>query len=193
LRHDPDCNARTLRARLIASGIARPQDIAGCGADDIAALEQRLGPLPDSYKAVLGAIGRAAGRLVDDRELWIYADQLDEVNRLARERIFACGEASDDPVPGNAVFIGARYGEHPWFLLAGDRADCPVWHCNTDTGRVTRVGPSVWDWVEELLRDAEYFIGNGIGERNARRAAGTASADREPVARADDAAKRSAR
>lgn len=162
-------DARTLRQRLIATGIARPEDIAGCSETDITALEQSLGPLPASYRAVLGAIGWRAGRLVDDRELWIYADQLAKVNRLAREPIFEDGDAGDDPVPANAVFIGARYGEHPWFILAGDRADSPVWHCNTDMGRVTRIGSGVWDWVAEIVRDAEQHIARGLPEQNARR------------------------
>lgn len=155
-------DARTLRQRLIASRIARSEDIAGCSGEEVAALEQRLGPLPDSYKAVLGEIGRGAGRLVDDKELWIYADQLEKVNRLAREQIFEDGEDSDDPVPEDAVFIGARYGEHPWFILAGNGADSPVWHCDTDTGHVTRIDLSVWDWVEGIVHDAEYFIDKAL-------------------------------
>lgn len=165
-------DAGTLRQRLIASRIARPEEIAGCSEEEIAALEQSLGPLPQSYKAVLGVIGRGAGGLVDDQELWIYADQLEKVNRYAREQVFEDREDSDDPVPVDAVFIGARYGEHPWFIRAGDRADSPVWHCDTDEGRVTRIGSSVWDWVEEIVRDAECFIDNGLREQYARRGDG---------------------
>ncbi len=168
-------DAGTLRQRLLASRIARPEDIAGCSGEEIAALEQSLGPMPDSYKAVLGVIGRSAGRLVDEQELWIYADQLEKVNRLAREQIFEHGEDSNDPVPEDAVFIGARYGEHPWFILAGDRADSPVWHCDTDTGRVIRIALSVWGWVEEIVRDAECFIDEGVPEQNARRGDGPPS------------------
>ena len=162
-------DAETLRQRLVTSRIARPVDIAGSLEHEITALEHKFGSLPRSYKSVLGLIGHSAGRLVDDREVWIYADQLQLVNRLAREQIFEQGTGGDDPVPKSAIFIGARFGEHPWFILTEDSADCPVWHCNTDTGRVTRIAESVWDWVEKIVRDAEYHIDEGIPEKNARR------------------------
>ena len=165
-------DAETLRQRLIASCIARPEDIAGCSGEEILDLQQSLGLLPDSYKIVLGVIGRRAGRLVDDRELWIYADQLENVRRLACEQIRDDGAPDDDFVPEDAVFIGARYGEHPWFIRGGEEADSPVWSCNTDTGRVALIGLSVWDWVEAIVRDAETFIENGFPEQNARRANG---------------------
>jgi hypothetical protein len=91
------------------------------------------------------------------------------VNRLAREQIFDDGGPDHDPVPAEAVFIGARQGEHPWFVLAGAAADSPVWHCNTDTGRVTRIAPGVWGWVAEIVRDAQWHIAQGLPEQNARR------------------------
>ena len=162
-------DARTLRHRLSAAGIARPEDIAGCSEAEIVALERSLGRFPANYRAVLGAIGWRAGRLVNDRVLWISADQLAKMDRLARKQIFEDGGADHDPVPANAVFIGARQGEHPWFILARDGADSPVWHCNTGMGRVTRIGAGVWDWVREIVRDAEWHIARGLPEQKARR------------------------
>ena len=166
-------DAGNLRETLIARGIARPQDIAGLTEAEIRVLEAMTGPMPQSYRQVLSLIGFRAGRLVDDRELQIYADQLAKIKRMALEKRAEWAE-DGDPVPDDAIFIGARYGMSPWFILQEPRAfhpreDSPVFLFDTDTGRVTQVSISVWGWVEGLIRDAETFIAEGIAERNARR------------------------
>ena len=72
-------DADTLRQRLVGSRIARPEDIAGCSGEEILDLQAEPRPAAGQLKKiVLGVIGHRAGRLVDDRELWIYADQLRE-------------------------------------------------------------------------------------------------------------------
>lgn len=167
-------NAGNLRETLIARGIAQARDIAGLGQEEIGVLEALTGPMPQSYREVLSLIGHRAGRLVDDRELAIYADQLPQVNRMGRESRAEWYEDGGDPVPDDAIFIGARYGESPWFILSEPRAyvpreDSPVFLFDTDTGKVTQVSISVWGWIEGLVRDAETFIAEGIPERNARR------------------------
>lgn len=168
-------NASNLRQTLIEHGIARPEDIAGLSEEEIRQLEFTTGALPRSYRQVLSVIGRRAGRLVDDRELQIYADQLPEVNRMGRERRAEWEAEGGDPIPDDAIFIGARYGMSPWFILQDSRAhhpprgDSPVFLFDTDTGKVTQVSISVWGWVEGLVRDAEIFIAEGIPEKNARR------------------------
>jgi len=168
-------NASNLRQTLIEHGIARPEDIAGLSEEEIRQLEFTTGALPRSYRQVLSVIGRRAGRLVDDRELQIYADQLPEVNRMGRERRAEWEAEGGDPIPDDAIFIGARYGMSPWFILQDSRAhhpprgDSPVFLFDTDTGKVTQVSIGVWGWVEGLVRDAEIFIAEGIPEKNARR------------------------
>lgn len=168
-------NASNLRQTLIEHGIARPEDIAGLSEEEIRQLEFTTGALPRSYRQVLSVIGRRAGRLVDDRELQIYVDQLLEVNRMGRERRAEWEAEGGDPIPDDAIFIGARYGMSPWFILQDSRAhhpprgDSPVFLFDTDTGKVTQVSISVWGWVEGLVRDAEIFIAEGIPEKNARR------------------------
>lgn len=168
-------NADNLRQTLIEHGIARPEDIAGLSEEEIRQLEFTIGALPRSYRDVLSLIGHRAGRLVDDRELQIYADQLPEVNRTGRERRAEWEAEGGAPLPGDAIFIGARYGMSPWFILQDSRAhhpprgDSPVFLFDTDTGKVTQVSISVWGWVEGLVADADYFIGKGIPEKNARR------------------------
>lgn len=168
-------NADNLRQTLIEHGIARPEDIAGLSEGEIRQLEFTIGALPRSYRNVLSLIGHRAGRLVDDRELQIYADQLPEVNRMGRERRAEWEAEGGDPIPDDAIFIGARYGMSPWFILQDSRAhhpprgDSPVFLFDTDTGKVGQVSISVWGWVEGLVRDAEIFIAEGIPEKNARR------------------------
>lgn len=167
-------NADNLRQTLIEHGIARPEDIAGLSEEEIRQLEFTTGPIPRSYRDVLSLIGHRAGRLVDDRELQIYADQLPEVNRMGRERRAEWEAEGGDLVPDDAIFIGARYGMSPWFILQDSRAyhpraDSPVFLFDTDTGKVTQTSISVWAWVEGLVRDAEIFIAEGIPEKNARR------------------------
>lgn len=168
-------NADNLRETLIERDIARPEDIAGLSDEDIRQLEFTTGALPRSYRDVLSLIGHRAGRLVDDRELQIYADQLPEVNRMGRERRAEWEAEGGDPVPDDAIFIGPRYGMSPWFILQDSRThfpprgDSPVFLFDTDTGKVTQTSISVWGWVEGLVRDAETFIAEGIPEKNARR------------------------
>lgn len=151
LRSEVIYNAGNLVPSLIENGIARPDEIEGCPTTEIEALERELGSMPQSYRDVLALIGRRSGNLVDRSELQIHADQLGQVNRMARERIFGVPEPGDAPVPHDAVFIGARCGEHPWFILSGRRVDSPVFQFDSDTGRVTHAGVSVWSWVEALV------------------------------------------
>lgn len=167
-------NVETLTQRLLDSGIARPADIAGLDPAAIAALELAIGPMPESYRQVLSLIGRRAGRLVDERELQIYADQLPGVNHAGHEARVLWDEDGGDPVPDTALFIGARHGAAPWFILAEPRrdhprADSPVFLFDTDTGRVTQVAVSVWEWLEALIRDAEHWIAHGRPALHPRR------------------------
>lgn len=160
-----------LKSRLVASGIAAPADIAGCTPDEIGRLERTYGRFPDSYREVLAVIGHRAGWLVDDREFWIYADQLDRVNDEGREAIRDFAEDGVDlGIPGHAFFISARYqADYPHYLLTGNIADSPVWVLNGDHGTVRLARPSVWAWIEDFVVDAETFIQAGAGGRNARR------------------------
>ena len=164
-------SASALKTRLIASGIARPADIAGCTPEEIGQLERSHGRFPDSYRDVLALIGHRAGRLVDDEEFWIYADQLEQVNAAGRQAILDFAEDGMDlGIPDQAFFISARYrADYPHYLLTGEAADSRVWVLNGDRGIVERAQPSVWLWIEDFVVDAERSIRLGLGGRNARR------------------------
>lgn len=156
-------DARVLRRKLIEGGIASPDEIRGCTQAEIRQIEDRYGPLPDAYKDILRLIGHGAGRLVDRMEFWIYSDRLDEVNRHGRSAMqdFEADGVSL-PETGPVFFISARQGDYPTFIPAGEGSDAAVFMMNGDRNTVERIHDSVWDWIMEFVRDAEYFIGKGL-------------------------------
>jgi hypothetical protein len=121
---------------------------AGWGVDNIAALKQRIGPLPDTYSDFLLLSGRR------DVGNGPYADRLQDIDGLARQRIFGGARPEDDPVPGDAIFIGLEDGGHPHFILGGQRPDSPVFRFDADTGKITQVGISVFTWIDPFMRQA---------------------------------------
>ncbi|HEX6040670.1 SMI1/KNR4 family protein [Longimicrobium sp.] len=149
-----------LKATLIRSGIAAEADLAGCGAGEIEALERRYGVLPDSYRQILALIGHGAGALVDDGEFWIYLDQIDRIPGEIQAYLDEVRAEGGDlpPIPPNAFFISARYGEHPNYVLTGGGADSVVYVFNYDDETVAKVFGSVWDWIEAFVQDTQFFM-----------------------------------
>jgi hypothetical protein len=161
-----------LRSALIESGIAAEADIAGCGAGEIAALEERYGPLPESYRQILALIGRGAGQLVDSAEFWIYADQIDRIPGQIQayvDEVRAEGGTPPD-IASNAFFISARHGEYPHFVLTGRAPDSAVHVFNYDDESVAKAFDSVWDWVEAFVEDTRFFRSRGISRSHPRHA-----------------------
>lgn len=117
----------------------------GVGADRLAALKARRGPIADVYADFLLLSGRR-----DDGE-GPYGERLEAIDRAARQRIFVDGRVEDDPVPEDALFIGLEAGRHPEFMLGGKRVDSPVFRFDADSGRVTRLGISVFVWVAAFM------------------------------------------
>ena len=117
----------------------------GLGADRIAALKAQRGPFADVFSDFLLLSGRR-----DDGQ-GVYGERLQAIDAAARQRIFAEGRAGDDPVPEDALFIGLADGRHPEFILSGARADGPVFRFDADSGRVTRLGISVFVWIAAFM------------------------------------------
>lgn len=123
---------------------------AGFPLAQIAALTERIGPIPDVYHDFLLLSGRrACGDGTGP-----YADRLEAIDRLARERIFGDEREEDDPVPRDAIFIGVKDGRHPEFILSGRRQDSPVFLFDADTGRVTQTAISIFTWIEAFMKTA---------------------------------------
>ncbi len=120
------------------------------------------GRFPQSYRDVLLLCGKGAGALVDDREVFLFADQLERINADGWEALRLYREDGYAPeVPERAVFVADRYGEHPQFILTGERADSPVLMFNTDLGVVTQVAGSVWEWMGSFAAGRSFFSGAG--------------------------------
>ena len=147
--------AAVFRDRLIRGRVAAPGEIVGCSAGEIAALEARYGRFPESYRAVLGLMGRRAGGFIRHNEFWLFAHQLDHINRAGWECVSDWqADGVELAVPKAAFFICARYGgDTPHFLLTGDTEDSPVWAIDGDNGTVGRACPSVWSWIAGFLVD----------------------------------------
>jgi hypothetical protein len=153
-------DVQDLESTLIQSGIAAREDLVGCSPEEIAALEQRYGALPDSYRQILALIGHGAGLLVDDAEFWIYVDQIELIPEQIQEfldEVRAEGGKVPD-FPPNAFFISARYGEFPHYVLTGGGPDSAVYVYNYDDATITKAFDSVWDWVEAFVKDTQFFM-----------------------------------
>lgn len=122
---------------------------AGFGADNIAALKQRIGPFPDVYSDFLLLSGRR-----DDGN-GPYAERLIAIDQMARDRVFSQQRPQDDPVPQDAIFIGLEDGRHPEFILGGSRSDSPVFRFDADSGKVSQTDISVFSWVQKFMLDAD--------------------------------------
>lgn len=124
---------------------------AGVPPERLRALAERFGPLPASYHDFLLLSGlRASGD-----GSGAYANRLEAIDLLARERIFAAEREDDDPVPRDAIFIGLVDGRHPEFILAGKRSDSPVFRFDADGGQVTEVAFSVFPWIEAFMKSVD--------------------------------------
>lgn len=121
----------------------------GFGADNIAALKQRIWPFPDVYSDFLLLSCRR-----DDGD-GPYAERLMAIDQMARDRVFSQERPEDDPVPQDAIFIGLKEGRHPESILGGSRSDSPVFRFDADSGRVSQTGISVFSWVQTFMQHAD--------------------------------------
>lgn len=137
-------------ARIAACPRATPGGIAGCSIEEIAALESRYGiRLPQSYKDVLGAIGKRAEGLFDREEFDVYQDQLLRLTEKAIEL------ASDEgfELPANTFFIRGRYGEQFEFIICDGGEDAPVHYWSSGDESAAEVFPSIRAWLEAICAD----------------------------------------
>lgn len=124
------------------------------------------GALPQSYLQMLSIIGHDAGRLVNDIKVLIYADQLERINSLGRLVANKWESKNGDPVPDQALFVGVNERGHYWFILKSppapmERHDSSVFLLDGNTGRVSKVAISVWEWLQTIVEQARHLIAAG--------------------------------
>lgn len=155
-------DAAALRQRLLASGIAREDEIVGASDAQIAPIEARVGPLPRSYRSILALIGNGAGTLLGD-DVELYMPQLGALNARSRDGYFASVEAGvgHEPLPDNAFFISGQEGVYESFVLADGSQDCAVWAYAEHFAWLDTYHDSVWGWIMEIVRDREFALALG--------------------------------
>ena len=149
---------------LLEKKIAEEKDIDGCSPEEITALETHYNvTLPQSYKDLLKLIGHRAGCLVNPQEFSIYIDQLYEANDFVRNVLLTLDEDEDPDtplpdMPEKFFVILARYGgDDIHFIYADGRTDDAVYRL-LDSDEIVRISPSIWDWIERFVKDAEHWI-----------------------------------
>lgn len=126
----------------------------GCTVEEITDLEERLGvKLPESYRIFLRVLGRGAGDfMVSDH--WRF--QFSDIPDLARNK----AHADYCDLPDNAFVFAERCGYFWVFFIAdGSSDDPPVFGLDDDEDRTYKqVARSVWEFVESLVIDYEYWF-----------------------------------
>jgi hypothetical protein len=165
-------DAKTLRQRLLALGVADSYTIAGCTDSEIQRLEVIADlRLPSAYIAFLRVAGKTAGRFMSDVD--IYYDKLSKLNSRAIA-ILDNWEEGRLCLPHRAFVFAMRYGEQFMFFVAdGQSEDPPIQRYYLEQGRFDTIASSVWDVIEgELLLlesfkknhpDAPFWNGTKIG------------------------------
>jgi hypothetical protein len=155
--------------RLGAYGVAKRDDLRGCSAAEIAALESKYSVLlPLSYTCFLQTMGHASGKLGRGR-CWHYADvwRLTEEERASWERCRRQQvlwerrrpentDYSPDAFPHNGLIV-CLYPGLPdfWLIVADGQPDSPVIHFDYEEEPVcfTRSHNSFFEFLEMLLGD----------------------------------------
>jgi hypothetical protein len=155
--------------RMYASGVARPGDLRGCSAPEIAALEQRHGlALPQSYSLFLSTMGHATGKLGNLGEFDLsYGDAL-KLNGETVEAWRASESASNrsyaSAFPAQGLVFCARLGNPDyWLIVCRGQDDSPVIHFDYESEpvRFEQTQDSLFGFLEELRQDAEHWIAKG--------------------------------
>jgi hypothetical protein len=152
--------------RLVASGVARPEELEGCTADEVAVFERDFGlKLPRTYRQFLARMGYAAGKLFAwdhvDTSYLVVLSMLDAL-RAPRD------EPADSPdedtylrtvkLPDNALVILGRLDEQFHLIECDGGDDAPVFYLSEEGNPPERIYGSVLDWLEDWRRGAEEAI-----------------------------------
>jgi hypothetical protein len=136
--------------RLIRAGIATLPEIAGCSDDEIAQIELSAKiTLPMAYRGFLRAVGRGAGRYLND--CTAFHPKILELTPRIRRRFEGAFL-----LPTKAFVFMERMGEvFTYFEADGRSDDPPVYGWNEDLDRPELAYKSVWELFEQELIECE--------------------------------------
>lgn len=139
-----------LRARAIACGVTSAYNVRGCSNEQIEEIERQAGvPLPKAYKEFLFVMGRGAGRLMSDVD--VYYDGMLELNKRAAW-ILDNWEEGKLQLPADAFVFSMRQGEQFMFFHTNTGvADPPIYYYMEGAGRFEKKFDSLPDFIEDEL------------------------------------------
>lgn len=150
--------------RMHRSGVAGPQDLAGCTPFEIAAVEDRYAVrLPQTYRRYLEVMGHTSGRLFRCDHAAVSYPHLLAMTADLRTG-WAESEVGTTPgfeLPADALVILGRLSEQFEFIRCSDPDDSPVWYFNTWDWTTRQTEPSVLAWLESWRSEAEAAIAGG--------------------------------
>lgn len=148
---------QAFRERMIARNFLAPNDSSGCTEDEIKEIEGKAGgPLPEAYKVFLRLLGKRTTKVFDHVNMFV-----EDIE--ANLAIGGVTEESDPPVPKGTFPCWTDYlGEVVGFFHLGESEDPAIYRMSIETGRVERIGDSLWDMMEAELEVAEKLDDDGM-------------------------------
>ena len=152
--------------RLNETGVASRDQLRGCSADEIAALEAKYCiVLPDTYRRFLELMGHSAGQLfAHDRVEAGYARVLEMTEE---QRRWHHDEPEEQPIrlPDDALIVLGRFDEQFSFIRCRGTADSAIYYYEMLDPAAQRWSPSLVTWLNLWCDEAASVVGS----RNRRR------------------------
>lgn len=141
--------------RLYETGVARPGQLQGCTADEIAALEAKYAiVLPDTYRRFLETMGHGAGRLfAHDRVEASYPQVLEMTED---QRRWHRDEPEEQPIclPDDALIVLGRLGQQFQFMRCQGTADAAIYYYEMGEPAAQYWSPSLVTWLNAWCDEA---------------------------------------
>jgi hypothetical protein len=156
---------------MAATGVAGADELKGCTAAQIAALERRYAVrLPATYRRFLEVMGRRSGRLFTHD--WIYTDYRYVLGATAEVREQLAEGDDGFELPPDAVVILGREGEQYNFIRCDRPDDSRVWAIDLGASRVRarQFRASVFGWLRAWATEAAEAVASGWYNRKRGRA-----------------------
>ncbi|MEM1182847.1 MAG: SMI1/KNR4 family protein [Acidobacteriota bacterium] len=136
-----------IRQLLVASGVATAAELYGLSAQEIEALEAKIGLVfPGVYREFLSVAGRSAGRFAS--EVDVFFPDVVELQGEAKELIAECKPGYQ--LPDDAlIFTGYQGYQYTFFRCLGD--DPPVYRFFDDDEEPTQTADSLSAFLREMV------------------------------------------